>query len=314
MIFSQREALLENRPLSINRISAFIFILLGSAACRAPVQPATPVPSSNSVQSTQRPATENASDTPVEVAANVNGELISLETYQASLARYQEAIDEVGTILATDSPSRRVLDDLINRQLLSQAARQADFTADENMVNQRLLELTEKAGGQDALSGWMTSNHYAPESFRQELALEMEAAWMRDQIIMAVPETAEQIRARQVLFYTSFEAERVYAQLQNGAPFDIIVRNNDPQDLGYLDWFPRGYLLNPELEEAAFSLQPGQYSQVIETSLGFHILEVLDYDPNRQLSLDALLLFQSRILQQWLEERWTQSDIEIIVP
>lgn len=294
---------------------ALILVMAGAAACRAPVQSTEPVPTGSAPgQNTQQAATQNTSQTPTAAAAIVNGEVISLESFQASLARYQDAINEVGTILATDSPGRRVIDDLINRQLLSQAARQADFIADENMVNLRIEELMEKAGGEEALSGWMAVNHYTPEIFRQELALEMEAAQMRDQIVAAIPDSAEQVRARQVRFNTSFEAERVYVQLQNGASFDSIVANNDPQELGYLDWFPRGYLLDPELEEAAFSLQPGQYSQVIETSLGYHILEVLDYDPNRQLSQDALLLFQSGILQQWLEQRWAQSNIEIIVP
>ena len=304
-----------NRLRKFYTICAFSFVFLGSAACRAPAQPSEPTLSDGvSGLNTEDPAPLNASEAPTEPAAIINGETISLETYEASLARYQKAIDEVGTILATDNPSRRVLDDLINRQLLSQAARESGFIADENMVNQRLEELTEKAGGAEALVSWMTSNYYTPDSLRQELGREMEAAWMRDQIIAAVPNSAEQVRARQVLFYTSFEAERVYVQLQNGAEFDSIVANNDPQELGYLGWFPRGYLLNPELEEAAFSLQPGQYSQVIETSLGYHILEVLDYDPNRQLSQDALLLFQSQSLLLWLEQRWAQSHIEIFEP
>ncbi|MCH7662352.1 MAG: peptidylprolyl isomerase, partial [Chloroflexi bacterium] len=260
------------------------------------------------------PPTSHPAAVPVEIAATVNGETITLSNYQASLSRYEAAIIEVGTILATQSASERVLDDLINRQLLSQAAREADFIADKPMVEQRLVELTKKAGGEEALSDWMAANFYTLGSLRLELALEMEAAWMRDQIISAVPETAEQVLARQVWFSTSFEAERVYDQLQNGAAFDIIITNNDPQELGYLGWFPRGYLLDPKLEEAAFSLQPGQYSRVIETRLGFHILEILDYDPNRQLTQDARLLFQTQILQEWLENRKNQSQIEIFVP
>lgn len=306
---------MSNRLWPIYNICASSFVFLGFAACNASAQIPEPTPSGGvSGLNTEDPAPLNASETPTEPAAIINGETISLETYEASLARYQKAIDEVGTILATDNPSRRVLDDLINRQLLSQAARESGFIADENMVNQRLEELTEKAGGAEALVGWMTSNYYTPDSLRQDLSREMEAAWMRDQIVAAVPETAEQVHARKVLFYTSFEAERVYVQLQNGAEFDSIVANNDPQELGYLGWFPRGYLLNPELEEAAFSLQPGQYSQVIETSLGYHILEVLDYAPDRQLSQDAHLLFQSQSLLQWLEQRWAQSHIEIFEP
>jgi len=299
----------------INKLCFLAAFLLGSIACQPAVQTPNPTPGGDVPTGiSPPPPTADPTTVPVEIAATVNGETIPLSNYQASLSRYEAAIIEVGTILATQSSSERVLDDLIYRQLLSQAAREANFIADEPMVEQRLIELTEKAGGQEALSGWMATNFFTPESLRLELALEMEAAWMRDQIISAAPETAEQVLARQVLFYTSFEAERVYDQLQNGAAFDIIVTNNDPQELGYLGWFPRGYLLDPELEEAAFSFQPGQYSQVIETRLGFHILEILDNDPNRKLSQDARLLFQTHIFQEWLEQSWEQSQIEIFVP
>ena len=33
------------------------------------------------------------------------------------------------------------------------------------------------------------------------------------------------------------------------------------------------------IEEAAFALQPGQFSQVIETEIGYHILYLVDRDP-----------------------------------
>lgn len=306
---------MNSKPPPINQLSVLAAILLSSIACQPAVQTPNPTPRDNGLASILPPfPTAIPATVPFEIAATVNGENIPLSIYQTSLSRYEAAIIEVGTILATQSASERVLDDLINRQLLSQAARAAGFIADEPMVEQRLVELTENAGGQQALSDWMDSYYFTPDSLRLELALEMEAAWMRDQIISEAPETAEQVLARQVLFYTSFEAERVYDQLRNGAAFDIIVTNNDPQELGYLGWFPRGYLFDPELEEAAFSLQPGQYSQVIETRLGFHILEILDYDPNRQLSQDARLLIQTQILQEWLEQRWVQSQIEIFVP
>ena len=39
----------------------------------------------------------------------------------------------------------------------------------------------------------------------------------------------------------------------------------DPVAEGELGWFPRGYLFDKELEDAAFGLQAGEYSQVIET-------------------------------------------------
>ncbi len=256
--------------------------------------------------------TPGSTNTPViEYVAAVNGEGITRASYEVSLTNLLAAQAQLGTNLATEEASQRVLDDLVNRLLLAQSARAAGFVITDELVNQRLDAVTQQAGGQEAFVAWMQTYGYTPELFRAGLELEIEAAWMRDQIIAGVPERAEQVRARQVLLYTRFDADRLYNQLESGVPFDQIVANNDPRNLGYLDWFPRGYLLQPELEAAAFSLQPGEYSPVIETAIGFHILQVLEVDPDRPLSADARLTLQMSAVHAWLEQQRSQSQIEI---
>lgn len=289
--------------------------LISFTACSSEI---TPTPTAENTQgvspSSPTASLIAASPTAVQAAAVVNGESISLAVFRASLARFLDAQEQVGTLLATNDSNTRVLDELIDRLLLAQAARSSGFIAEDNLVEQRLQQLIEDVGGQEVLTAWMAANYYSPANFSEELRLEIEAAWMRDQIITDIPEYAEQILARQVLLNTSFEAERLYNQLQTGTSFDIIVTNNDPLGLGYLGWFPRGYLIDQELEGAAFALQPGEYSQVVETRLGFHIIQVLDYDPERELSADARLTFQTRLIQSWLNEKRTQSQVDIRLP
>ena len=66
--------------------------------------------------------------------------------------------------------------------------------------------------------------------------------------------------------------------------------------------------------EAAFSLPPGAFSEVIETEIGYHILLVLDYDPDRPLSSDARLTLQARALTDWLVQKRGESQIEVFLP
>ena len=256
--------------------------------------------------------------TPTEVVvyvAFVNGEGIRQTSYAASMKQFLEAQEEFGNLLEPGETAQdKVMQALFNRVLLAQAARNSGFVLDSSMVDARFAQITEEAGGPESLASWLENNGYTLESFRIDLALEIEAAWQRERIANSVPEIAEQVKARQVHFYDSFLASRAYNQLEAGVPFDTIVENNDPQKLGYLDWFPRGYLFYPQLEEVAFSLQPGEYSEVIETVIGYHILQVLDYDPDRPLSTDARLTIQIRVLEDWLAQQRAQSQIEIYLP
>ena len=48
---------------------------------------------------------------------------------------------------------------------------------------------------------------------------------------------------------------------------------------------------------------------MIETEIGYHILLVLDRDPEHQLSPDAYLVMQAKALQDWLSQKRTASDI-----
>jgi peptidyl-prolyl cis-trans isomerase C len=137
---------------------------------------------------------------------------------------------------------------------------------------------------------------------------------MRDQIAAGIGATAEHVHARQILLYNLDQANQVYNQLQTGNDFAVMAAEFDPQTQGDLGWFPRGYLTQPALEEAAFSLEPGQYSPVIETELGFHILQVIEKESQRTLTPDARLKLQLLAIQDWLSQRRSESSIEVLLP
>ena len=117
----------------------------------------------------------------------------------------------------------------------------------------------------------------------------------RDEIIATVPSTTEQIHARQILLYNSDEANRIYDQLQAGTEFVTLVNQFEPITSGDLGWFPRGYLLVPELDPIIFDLEPGAYSPVIQTELGYHIVHVIEKDAQRPLTADARQVLQTHL-------------------
>ena len=132
---------------------------------------------------------------------------------------------------------------------------------------------------------------------------------MRDRIISNVPSTVEQVHVQQILLYNQDTAQSFLTQLNGGADYDELALRADPLTRGDLGWVPRGYLLNEQIETAVFSLEIGQYSDVISTDVGFHIVKVLALDPSRPLSPDALLALQELALKNWVEEQKQLADV-----
>lgn len=307
---------MKNHSLIILTLLALVLMLnaCGSSLANTPVDE---TPAATTPAATQPAESPTPQATPTEVVAyvaTVNGEGIRQTSFEASLMQLEAALETYPALVGPDeTPEEVAIRELINRTLLAQAAREAGFSADLQMTVERMAALIEKAGGNEAFEDWLADNGYTLESFSYEVPLEMEAAWQRDQIAAGVPDQVEQVRARQILFYDPFQASRAMDQLEAGLSFESIAQNNDPNNLGYLDWFPRGVLLFPELEEIAFSLTPGEYSDVIETEAGSHILFVYEKGMH-PLSTEARLSLEEQAVADWLETQRAGADIQLALP
>jgi peptidyl-prolyl cis-trans isomerase C len=281
-----------------------LLLALGISACGSLTgTPATPTPSVPSATPLPPPPT------PPPLAAIVNDEWITEEEFLAEVERYRAAQQSLGNDVSTDDAAKVVLDDLIAQVLLAQAARADGFEMTEADVTSRIDALASQAGGADVLASWQSERGYTDETFRSALKRAAEAAWMRDKIIAAVPGTAEQVHAQQILLYNEDAARKVADQLNAGADFEELAALYDPNTGGELGWFPRGYLLEPALEDVAFNMQPGEFSDVIATEVGYHIILVMERDPEHRLSPDAYLVMQEKFLQEWLVQKRAESDI-----
>jgi hypothetical protein len=245
------------------------------------------------------------------MAILVNGSGITQVEFEAELARFQAAQTELGNSVPLEEATQRVQDDLVNQVLLEQGAQAGGFVLDDAQLQARIDSLVTKIGGAQVLTSWEEQNGYTDETLKVALRRQIAGAWMRDQIISAVPNTAEQVHVQQILLYTAEKAQAVWDELNSGADFASLAAEYDPVTKGELGWFPRNYLPDVQVEEAAFALQPGQYSNVVQTIAGYSIMFVVAREPDHILSPDALLTLQTLALNNWLKDKRENSTITL---
>ncbi len=124
--------------------------------------------------------------------------------------------------------------------------------------------------------------------------------------------TPEQIRASHILLKTEGKddaavkarAEELVKEARNGADFAELARKNSEDEAsakngGDLDYFSRGRMI-PEFEQVAFALEPGQISDVVKTSYGYHIIKLVDRKPGTTKTLQEV---RQQISDQLAAER-----------
>jgi len=297
----------------------FFTVLILLAACKAnpTSSPSPALPQASQTTQAQLPTTTYTpplpTATPEPLAATVNDIGITLAEYNAELQRLQASLQETGKTMAQADEQKQVLDQLIGETLLAEAADKAGFTLDDAILKKHIDDLTNQPGATMTLADWMAKNFYTQDSLKNALRRSIAAAWERDQITASAPQTADQVHARQMLFLNPDTADRYYQQLKAGADFATLAYVVDPDTGGDLGWFPRGYLLLPEIEKAAFELQPGNYSQIIKTAYGYQIIYVVERDSQHPLSSDARRSIQRQMLDNWLAEQRSQAKIQILI-
>ena len=250
-------------------------------------------------------------------AAHVNGQPITLEAYQKELARYNSAQLALGRNPEEEdtSPQIRVLDALIEQALILQAAATEGIKLDDKTLDAELQRLIEATGGQENFNGWLEANQYTPDEFREVLRAQMTVQAMITEVTGSIGDAAEQVHARHIVVASEETIEAVLNQLEQGTDFATLAKSYSLDEStgpngGDLGWFPRGLLLSPEVEDAAFALEAGEISGIVESGFGYHLVQVLEKDPARPVTLEIERRLREVAFDNWLQQLWETAMVE----
>lgn len=217
-------------------------------------------------------------------------------------------------ILKDNYSLQNVLNEMVESKLIIQKAKLLDYPIDEDrinsMVDQRLKEFEKQFPKTEDFNKWLYENNWTRSdisNYFHDLFMEQ---YLKEQIInkeimskaeISDPELEEYfennkdkipMRPKMVELgmimrtISASEATKkeklkqinhVLDLLENGADFAELARTESEgpssKTGGDLGFFGRGMMVKP-FEDAAFDLQPGQISGVVETRFGYHIIKL----------------------------------------
>jgi parvulin-like peptidyl-prolyl isomerase len=316
----------------------FIFLVIGLLATACSEQNTPGIMPTTAVSAPTISPAEVASPTPLPptaipptptptepMAALVNNQPIFLADYEQELSRYEQSLQELGAASGDDNPDYRtlVLDVLIEKELIAQAAAQRGITIPAETVEAKLAELESSAGEDGNFDAWLQANQWTREQFREALAAEMLTEAVVADVTAAVPTTAEQVKARYLQVDDAALADDLLQQIQNGADFGALASQYSLDRItaesgGDLGFFARGSLLVTAVEDAAFALQPGEVSAVIEDTGAdgiptYYLVQTLERDGKRPLSADMRYTMLQQAFEMWLEGLWQSAEITRLI-
>ena len=331
-------------------------VLIVAVACACGAAPASDPPAPE--ESTTAPATAVAPvprDLP-DVVARVNDEAIEKWEVEAALREITLANMHPVPQSERDELVRLVLDRIIGHHLAADIARRSKIAVSDGELENDLRAMRKRYPTDRAFEETLSSFGVTREQLRHQRRLsldlaklvetaiapgikvsdsDLEAYYRENRDRFQVPET---VTASHILIRASpdatagmrTEARRRAAGLlddiRGGADFAKLAQAHSEDtgtaaSGGLLGAFPRGRM-DPAFEAVAFSTKPGEISDLVETSFGFHIIKVDEHQAARMPPLDEVradvrgLLIergQQEGLTKLIEEARRTAKIEILI-
>jgi len=246
-------------------------------------------------QDAAAPAAEAAPVDPSTVVATVGAETIT----EGDLAF---AAEDMAQELSQMPPEERrafLVRILIDMKVMSAAAREAGMDQTEIFAQRR--EYLEERALRRAYFAEAIAASVTEEAVRAEY-----------DAFVSEFEPVDEIRASHILVETEEEANTLKAELDGGADFATLARENsiDPgaANGGDLGFFGRGMMVQP-FEEAAFALEEGAVSAPVQSQFGWHIIRL---EETRQSQPPAFEQVAPRIQNQLLMRTFSEKVDELM--
>jgi peptidyl-prolyl cis-trans isomerase C len=222
--------------------------------------------------------------------ARINNRVITLEEFEQEL----EQLPQPAKLqMVSEEGRKKLLQELINRELLLQEAKKKGFDKDEKVLAnlERLKKgLIINALGEELCTGKDEVTDDEVMAYYQE---------HKEEFVL------EEVRVRHILVKTLEEAKEIKQRLHNGEDFITLARQYSiwkPSrikggDLGYIK---RG-MVHKSFEQAAFALKKrGELSDIVKTDFGYNIIRLEDKIGPRQLTFSEV---QEKIREFLVEKK-----------
>ncbi len=288
------------------------------------------------------------------VVAVVNDSIILQSELDARLlplqAQAAQITDPVEQRRRLAKMSTSVLDEMVNEELMVQAAEAARVEVDSSEVQAALDEIKQQNNLDDAgLAQALASQGYTMSSYRSDLRRQLLRLRAVNQLVSPkVQITDEDVRARydelqrrsdavsavylshilikvpdhpteQQIAAAKEKAAQAIAKVKGGTPFAEVAKTDSDDPNVELGWFQRGSI-DPKWETLVFSMQKGDVRGPVDGPQGVHVFFVSDI---QQSGLQAFDQMKEQLRQQlrrreldkqtalWVEELRKKAYIDI---
>jgi len=285
------------------------------AACRKPAtdekKPATAAPATQG-QPTPPPVAEPVKPVPEQlpdVLARVNGEDVTKSDFDKLITQMEMSAGQPVPKERRDEIYRSALDQLVTYTLLSQETRARGIKPDDKEVDQQMQQIRSQFKTEEEFTKALAGRGMTPERLRSDMSKEASIKTMMDAEVAGVAPVSdaeirdfyeknpdkfkqpEGVRASHILIpvpqggdaaaknVAKAKAESVLKKVKAGGDFAKLAQENSSdgsaQQGGDLGFFTPGQMVGP-FDKAAFSMKPGEISDLVETQFGFHIIKVTE--------------------------------------